>query len=432
MMKYNTLNFWTEEEMPVDQNQSVAPNQDASNDLKAQDPNATNVQDPNATNAQDPNAPGPLGQNPEQDGELTPDMPDEEENKLDNFESWKINFFKDSISSNTNDLIESINKIRDENLDAYQRKFVEDNLQILFLKQNSNIEKANKELRKLIRAELDENNPSVSIVNHLEGVFKKTPELVNVFIKIKGTLGMKSDLHRKFLSSLLGCVQVGNGSENEDVIYNDTNYSIKISTRFNEKLGKIELGRWYLKATDPETFLDEAELKRMQEGSPEEREILKKRVVIDSISEYYKERSFVSNVVNNDGTIYFIGIDLNSCLSSAYNEGKIIVKFVNSESNECSLDAEGNISSYVSIKISCVVDTDEMDENGFPKKEELDFIEKTNGTLFLSASLDTMKKVAGGMTGIIFKEFPYNGNPSDIFKIQRCIPSANEILMRSC
>jgi hypothetical protein len=78
------------------------------------------------------------------------------------------------------------------------------------------------------------------------------------------------------------------------------------------------------------------------------------------------------------------------------------------------------------------VDTDKLDENGFPEKEELDFIEKINGTLFLSASLDTIKKVYGNMNGIIFKELPYSGNPSDLLKIQRCVPSINEILMRSC
>lgn len=416
MMKYNTLNFWTEEE-------EVSPKQNAPSQEASQENPASMEGD--QTKA-DPNAPEPLG-------ELAPDMPEENDDEaLENFESWKITFFKESIHSDVNSLIESINKIRDENLDSYQRKFVEDNLQILFLRQNSNIEKANKEIRKLIRSELDENNPSVSLINHLDSVFKKNVELSNVLIKIKGTLGMKSDLHRKFLSSLLGCVQVGNGADNEDIIYNDTNYSIKISTRFNEKWGKLELGRWYLKVSDPESFLDEAELKRMQEGSPEEKEVLKKRIIIDSISEYYKERSFVSNIVLNDGTIHFLGIDINSCIASSYNEGKIVVKFINSDNNEYSLDSDGNISSYISVKISCLVDTDELDDNGFPKKEELDFIEKINGSLFLTASLDTMKKVSGSMNGIIFKEIPYNGNPSDIQKIQRCIPSANEILMRSC
>lgn len=416
MMKYNTLNFWTEEE-------EVSPKQNAPSQEASQENPASMEGD--QTKA-DPNDPEPLG-------ELAPDMPEENDDEaLENFESWKITFFKESIHSDVNSLIESINKIRDENLDSYQRKFVEDNLQILFLRQNSNIEKANKEIRKLIRSELDENNPSVSLINHLDSVFKKNVELSNVLIKIKGTLGMKSDLHRKFLSSLLGCVQVGNGADNEDIIYNDTNYSIKISTRFNEKWGKLELGRWYLKVSDPESFLDEAELKRMQEGSPEEKEVLKKRIIIDSISEYYKERSFVSNIVLNDGTIHFLGIDINSCIASSYNEGKIVVKFINSDNNEYSLDSDGNISSYISVKISCLVDTDELDDNGFPKKEELDFIEKINGSLFLTASLDTMKKVSGSMNGIIFKEIPYNGNPSDIQKIQRCIPSANEILMRSC
>jgi hypothetical protein len=409
-MKYNTLDFWVEDQSldqaPQDQSLDQAP-QDQSLDQAPQDQVSTD--------------------------ELTPDMPSEEDdNALENFESWKLGYFKDSVSMGTSDLIESINKIRDENLDSYQRKFIEDNLQILFLKQNANIEKANKELRKLIREELDENTPGVSVATHLESIFKKYFELCNILIKIKGTLGMKSDLHRKFLASLLGCVQVGNGSDNEDIIYNDTNYSIKISTRFNEKFGRIDLGNWYLKSSDPESFLDEAELKRMQEGSPEERDILKKRVIIDSISDYYKERSYLINVVSSDGTVYLMGIDIGSCLSTSYNEGKLVVKFTNSNTNECSIDSEGNINSYLNIKISCLADTGNLDENGLPKKEELSFIERINGNLFLTADLDTIKKVLGEMTGINLKIFPYNGNPSDILKIQRCVPNASEILMRSC
>lgn len=434
-MKHNTLNFWIEEES-VEANQDTQ-NQNIATPTAAQDSSLETPEENAESNNQA--APKPEAQPetpeateaPELDGQITPDIP-EEDKKEDNFESWKLKFFKDSISSPTNDLIESIEEVRDDDLDSYQRKFVEDNLQILFLKQNANIEKANKELRKLINSELDENNPSVSLVNHLDYVLKKMPDLLRVLVKIKGTLGMKADLHRKYLSSLLGAVQVGSGAENEDIIYNDSSYSIKISTRFNERWGKVDLGRWSLKINDQEKYLDEAEIKRLEEGSPEEKEVLRKRIAIDSISDLYKERSFLVNIVGSDGTVYLLGMDLNSCLSSSYSEGKILLKFVNAEDSECSFDSNGNMLPSLNIKINLAVETGELDDNGMPKKEELNFIEKINGNLFLTSSLETLKKAVASLNGISLKEFPYSGNPSDIPIIQRCVPSANEILMRSC
>jgi len=423
-MKHNTLNFWIEEESPELKTQQGSPQDPAIV------PQEDQVENPDEEKSK--TEPDSLAQAPEvQDDQIVPDIPEEDKDQ-DNFESWKMKFFKDSINSSTNDLIESIEQIRDDDLDSYQRKFVEDNLQILFLKQNANIEKANKELRKLINSELDENNPSVSLANHLDYVFKKMPELLKVLIKIKGTLGMKADLHRKYLSSLLGAVQVGSGSENEDIIYNNVNYSIKISTRFNEKWGKVDLGKWGLKINDQEKYLEEPELKRLEEGSPEEKEVLRKRIIVESISDFYKERSFLINVVGPEGTVYLLAIDLNSCLSSSYSEGKIIIKFLSSEENECLFDSNGNILPSLNIKINLAVEKDELDENGMPKKDELNFIEKINGNLFLTSSFDTLKKAVAVLNGVSLKEFPYGGNPSDIPIIQRCVPSANEILMRSC
>lgn len=430
-MKHSTLNFWIEEEdlsqTPTQEQPQTPPAQEqpSQDQAQAQEQTPQTQEQPQAQEQPDKQSTPDVGD------QLTPDMPEEKE-KEDNFEMWKMKFFKDSINSSPDDLIESISQVRDDDLDAYQRKFVEDNLQILFLKQNANIEKANKELRKLINSELDENNPSVSLVNHFDYIFKKNAELLKILIKIKGTLGMKGDLHRKYLSSLLGAVQVGSGAENEDIIYNDTNYSIKISTRFNEKWGKIDLGKWFLKNDDPEKYLDESEIKRLEEGSPEEKEVLRKRIIIDAISELYKERSFLANIVGSDGTVYLLGIDLNSCLSSGYNDGKILVKFLNSEGNECSFDVNGNIAPVLNIKINLAVETDSLDENGMPKKEELNLIEKINGNLFFTSSLDTLKKAISILNGISLKEFPYTGNPSDLMAIQRCIPSASEILMRFC
>jgi hypothetical protein len=360
----------------------------------------------------------------------SPDMPEKTEKK--DFEQWKNDYFKESVRGDASKLIELIQQVRDNQLEAYPRKFVEDNLQICFLRQNANIDKAGKSIRNSIKQDLDQNNPSVSVVNHMYSGMQATPDLNNVFIKLKGLLGMKGDLHRKYIGSLLGAVQVGSGGNNEDIIYNEKDYSIRISTRFNDKWGRLDLGKWSLREDDPERYLTEPERKRMEEGSPEEKDVLRRRVVMESIAETFKRRSFIVNVVSQNGTIYTLGWDLAGSLKNAYTSGKLIVRTVESDNSEAMIDDNGTIIPYVDIKVKYVKNGQGTDENGHPIKEEHDFMERIDGILFLTAQFKILKEAASSFSGIVLKETPYNGNPSDLNVLMRCIPSAPEILLRSC
>ncbi len=359
-----------------------------------------------------------------------PDMPDDKDPA--DFERWKNNYLKESIKGDAQKLIEMIHDVRDLELDAYPRKFVEDNLQVQFLRQHANIEKASKEIRKNIREQLDQNNPSVSVVNHIFTVLQEMPDLSNVFIKLEGLHGMKGDLHRKYLAALLGGVQVGSGGNNEDVIFNDKEYSIRLSTRMNARWGMIDVGRWALKEDDPERYLSEPELKRMEEGSPEEKDVLRRRIVMESIADFFKKRAFVANVVNTDGTAYMLGWDLSNSLRAAYTDGKLIVKTTSAENSEAMIDDEGSIIPFVEMKILYERETGKLDEDGKPEKEEHEFMVRRDGMLFLSAQFQIIKEAASSFQGIVLKEMPYKGNPSDLKTLVRCIPSAPELLMRNC
>jgi|GEM_PF-1549547 len=439
-MKINTLNWFNEELGNPGEVAGGQPPSDVTggnqvvvqgNDIPTEEQPAGQSEDsPQETEVEKPKQ-GSQSQDFSQDEPQTPDVPEEQEESED-FETWKINYFKDLVKGDTSLLLNDIHKIRDYDLEAYPRKFVEDNLQILFLRQNSNIEKVGKEIRKSIRQELDNNNPSMSVVSYIFAALQSSPDLTNVFIKLKGTLGMKSDLHRKYLASLLGAAQVGSGGNSEDIIYNERTYSIKISTRFNEKWGMVDIGRWSLREDDPERFLEEPELKRLEEGSPEERDVLRRRVIMEAIADNFKQRSFLINTVGSDGTVYLLGLDLGSCLSTAYADGKLSVRTIQSENSEAMIDDYGNIVPYVDLKIKYLYETGEIDENGLPKKGESDFIERIDGILFVTAQLDTLKKAAASFPGIILKELQFNGNPSDLKVIQRCVPSAAEIILRNC
>ena len=360
----------------------------------------------------------------------TPDMPAKTDKK--DFEQWKNDYFKESVKGDVNRLVEMIQQVRDDNLESYPRKFVEDNLQICFLRQNANIDKAAKNIRNSIKQELDHNNPSVSIVNHVASALQATPELNSVFIKLKGLLGMKGDLHRKYVASLLGAVQVGSGGNNEDLIYNEKDYSVRMSTRFNDKWGRVDIGKWSLREDDPERFLTEPERRRMEDGSPEEKDVLRRRVVMESIAEAFKKRSFVINVVAQNGTIYTLGWDLSGSIKNAYTSGKLVVRTIESDNNEAMIDEDGKIIPYVDIKVKYLKNGQGTDENGNPVKEEHDFMERIDGILFLTAQFNILKEAASAFSGISLKETPYNGNPSDLNVLMRCVPNASEILLRQC
>lgn len=364
------------------------------------------------------------------DDPAAPDMPEDMDEQ--DFEQWKDSFFKETVKGDVNQLVDMISQVRDLDLDSYPRKFVEDNLQICFLRQNANIDKASREIRKLVKDDLDQNNPSVSLVNHIINTMGSMPELNNVFIKLKGLLGMKGDLHRKFIASIIGGVQVGSGGNNEDVVYNERDYSIRLSTRYNDKWGKVDIGKWSLREDDPERYLTEPEQRRLEEGSPEEKDVLRRRVVLESISETFKKRGFLVNVVGQDGTIYTLGWDLSGSLKGAYTEGKLVVRTIQSDNSEAMIDDEGAIIPYVDIKIKYVKDTSGVDEEGKSAKEEHDFMERIDGMLFLTAQFNIIREASTSFPGIVLKETPYTGNPSDLRTLMRCVPSSSECLLKFC
>jgi hypothetical protein len=394
------------------------------------DPNAPPQQDPNITKQGVPEKPD-VTQDPQ-----TPDMPDEGED-LD-FEEWKNKFFKESVKADPYELENLIKSVRDRDLEPYERKFVEDNLQIVYLRQQANIRDASKKIRQLVKQELDQNNPASSIVNHMDEVLKTAPELLNVFIKMNGLLGAKGDAHRKYIAALLGAVQVGSGANTEDIVYNEgpskdtkTGYSIGISTRIASQFGDVVLGKWSLKEDDPEKYLEEAELKRLEEGSPEEKDVLRRRIVMESIADKYNTRAFIITVADEDGTVHNLGWDLANSLRAAYKEGKLVVKAIKSENSEAMIDDQGAIIAQLDLKIEYKKATGELDADGNREMKEVPFMERRDGLLFLIADLQLLQQAASTLQGVALKQYPYAGNPSDIKALMRSVPNATELLLRN-
>lgn len=362
-----------------------------------------------------------------------PDFPEEESSMEDDFESWKKNYFVESVNANSSKLLDLLYPMRNrDDLEPYQRKFVEDNINIQLIRLNANVEKASKAIRKSIKQQLDKNNPATSVVTHINTVLDSMPDVSNIFIKMTGYSGYKGELHRKFIGALTGAVQVSSSPDKENLILNDKEYSIKMSTRLNSEWGDVSLGSWSLREDDPEKYLSEPELARLTEGSPEERDILRKRVIIESISKQFEEQSFIVNVVDEDGTIVYLGCDLANALRGAYSDGKLIVRNDKSLDSEAIIDENGTILAMSDLKINFVKETGEFDSEGQPVTEELNFMQKKNGMLFLTASYSTINEAAYVMQGTVVKETPYKGNPSDLKDIRGCVYSCHDLLMRQC
>ncbi len=153
---------------------------------------------------------------------------------------------------------------------------------------------------------------------------------------------------------------------------------------------------------------------------------------MESIAEAFNTRAFIINVVGTDGTIYTFGWDLASSLRAAYTEGKLVVRTTQDDNSEVQIDNDGAIIPFMGLKIMYVQHSGETDENGMPEKKEIEFITRKYGQLFLSAPLPLVKEAASSFQGVVFKESPWQGNPSDLRTLSRCVVSTVEELTRSC
>ena len=422
-MRHN-LEFWLEEDQQL-QDPQVA-NQGAVQDQgMGGDPNQPPADEEPSDAQKPPNE--DVSEDPE-----TPDMPEEGGGERD-FEVWKSNYFKESIKGDASKLLDLLSPMRDrESLEPYQRKFIDDNWNIQLIRNNANVSEASKQIRKAIRDQLDRSNPATSVVNHLFNTLQTVPTLNDVFIRAMGYTGNKGELHRKFIAALTSSVQVSSSPDKENIIFNEREYSIKMATRLNSNWGEVALGSWSLREDDPERYLSEPELKRMSEGSPQERDVLRRRIVMESIAKHFDEQSFLITVVSDDGTVCHLGWDMSNALRGAYADGKMVVKTVLSENSEAMISDGGEIIPMVDLKIYFAKETDDQDENGNPKVQEIEFMERRSGMLFLTAGLVTIKEAASAMQGTDLKETPYQGNPSDLRALKRCVYSAHDMLMRQC
>lgn len=386
-----------------------------------------------------PSAPVPNGMAPEEAPSEpgTPDMPADypqgTPTPSTQFEAWKREFYKIAIKGDPQEMLASIGKVRDlANLESPQRRFVDDNYSVLRFRQNPVIAEASKAVRKMVSESLDRNRPGSNLMQYIYSAVTdgKAPRLREVLAKMPAFHGVRHDLHRKFLAALSGSVLVGGGGSGPDLIYSGNDFSINLSTRASPEFGRIQLLDWSLQKRDPDLILSDSEREKLEDGSPEEKQVLRRRIVIESISRRLEGRAFLIHLVDQEGTCHYLGWDASEGLLSGYNEGKIVVRSKGPSDSEAMIDEQGDLVPVVNIDIFYLKDTGQTDASGRPKFREVPFISRIDGQLYLTAAKETFRDLATGMSGLFFQEDPWIGQPQELMTLQRSVPSLEEVLLR--
>lgn len=415
----NNLYFWLEAEQP------------AAGGPPASDPNAPGQggQVQQQQPAQQP-APGSDPSANQDDVTQDPQVPDYMPNQDQDFEQWKHDFMEAAVKSDNEVLVQMLKGMRDRQLEIQQKRFVEDNINIFFFRRDPAIAKASKEVRNLIKQDLDRTNPGSTVMQHVMATLNANPLLFQQLIKLSGTFAWKADLHRKWMAALLGAVQVGGGSASKDLVLPEADYDINLSTRFATQFGELNIGRWSLIESDPKEFLKPDEQENLQDGAPEEKQMLRRKIIMKSIGEAFRKRAFLINVVSNDGTVYSIGWDLGNSILDAWKQGKIVVRGKENEDREVMIGDDGAIIPVVDYALMFVKDTGEVDENGRAETEEVPFLERRDSTIYLVADLETIQAASAALSGLFFTQVPYGGNPGEIEQLRRAIPGLTEIMVK--
>ncbi len=290
---------------------------------------------------------------------------------------------------------------------------------------------------------LNENNlgemSGVEIFSIVSEELERFEAVKEALIKLPAFYAMKADLFRKIICSLTNGVQIGSGGQLEDIFIPvaENGIGIKLSTRCYTDFGNIEIGKWMVQFNDPEKYLAEEELEKLNNtGSPEEKEVLRKRVVVESIAHKFKDKIYIVLIVNpNVGTRREIAFNFSELIRDGWKNGYISVEFKASvNKGDAGIQIDGELVDLQDIVLDFVRENpDELDEEGLPVKEHIEFINHKHGKLYISITNEDFSDFASNaQSGLFTNEKNFDQGPDQLLTIQRCIPDIKEILLKKC
>jgi len=263
--------------------------------------------------------------------------------------------------------------------------------------------------------------------------------ITDCLVKLPAFYSMKSDLYRKAMGAMMNGVQIGSGGSLEDLFIplGEDGVGIKVCTRCYTDFGNIQIGKWNLQFNDPENFLSDAELQKLNNtGSPEEKEVLRKRVVVESIAENFKDKVYLCMIVDpNMGERHEIGFNFAELMRDGWKNGYISIEFKASVGKgEAGVQVDGELIDLQEVQIDYIKENaDKLDEEGKPVKEHVELMEVKNGFLYVTVMGDEFTNFANdAQAGLFYSSKPFDSGPEELLKVQRCVPDIKEILLKKC
>ena len=493
-MKKHIINDWIRKN-PYDDKISLLFEEPVTDELPAPQsaPSQPVIQNPNFDmGVQNP---APVAMEPPPQEEVPQEKPQEE---ID-FEIEKIDYLDMSLKQKNDEMMDKLLEMRNiQSLSPGQYKFITDNIQVLSLARDVDFNDARKSIYKRIKEtfgdiaepvqdeeipdtqtqdvadqetampqtsqpeevptpyqgtesvdyihknlhEVNEELGSISgveIYSIISEEIERYNTIIETLIKLPSFYAMKADLFRKIICAVSNGTQIGSGGSLEDVFIPlaEGGVGIKLCTRIYTDFGNIEIGKWSPKINDPETFLSDEELERLNNsGSPEEKEILKKRVMIESISTAFADKIYLMLICKPEsGERIEVGFNLSELVKTGWQNGTITIDFkANIGKGQATLDLEGNLIELQNIVVSYIKDNnDKLDSNGKPLKEHIELLKLKNGVLYIVSNEEEFFD----FTSINSEGIFYNKKQSDldiekIQTIQNCVPDIKEILLKKC
>lgn len=302
--------------------------------------------------------------------------------------------------------------------------------------QNFEIEDSDKEE---IPPEMSQSISGVELYSIISEEIDRYPNIVNTMIKLPSFYSMKSDLYRKTIAALMNGVQIGAGGTLEDLFIPITKggVGIKVCTRCYTEFGNIQIGKWRLQFNDPENYLSDTELEKLNNtGSPEEKEVLRKRVVIESVAEAFKNKIYIILISDpNDGSRHEIGFNFYDLIMDGWKNGYISINFRASVGRgEAGVKVNGEMIDLQDIVIEYIKeDSSNLDEEGLPSKEHIELMKLKNGYLYMVImGQDFSDFVNDSQSGVFYSKKYFDNGPEELHKIQRCVPDIKEIMLKQC
>jgi hypothetical protein len=440
---------------------------------------------------------GPVESEPEPE-EIPEETPESEIEPAINFDEEKIDYMDLAVQSKYGEMTDKLLEMRDiPGLTPGQYKFIEDNIQVLSLARDVDFAEARKKIYKQIKdsigqlAEPAEEQPAeeeptespvpeqepesipapespeqvppkegidnsdlktisegneelgeisgVEIYSIISEEIERYEEIKNSMIKLPSFYSMKADLYRKMICAVSNGVQIGSGGTLEDIFIPlaEGGVGVKLCTRCYTDFGNIEIGEWSVKFNDPEKYLAEEELEKLNvSGSPEEKEILRKRVVIESVADKFTDKVYIILIVSpEDGSRTEIGFNFSKLLKQGWQNGIISVEFkANIGKGQAAIDVDGQLIDLQDIIIDYIHENpDELDEEGRPVKEKIEFIRQKSGSLYVTITREEFDLfINESVEGLFHQTKHPEFDKGQLTVIQRCVPDIKEILLKQC